>query len=166
MFQFSGFASLAGYPVLQRDGLPHSDTCGSKVICTSPQFFAACHVLLRLWEPRHPPYALINFFLLYLFLFFSENCSIFTHINTSKNNTALFSRFSLYYMYLSSMSKNFIKYLAFLTGILMQARFFNLCPLLRENRESNPDLFYLAHPVLLSGFVLIRQQAARTFFSR
>ena len=31
------------------------------VICTSPQLFAAYHVLLRLWEPRHPPYALSNF---------------------------------------------------------------------------------------------------------
>jgi hypothetical protein len=38
----------SGYPVLQQDGLPHSDICGSKVICTSPQLFAACHVLHRL----------------------------------------------------------------------------------------------------------------------
>jgi hypothetical protein len=29
-------------------GLPHSDTCGSARLCRSPQFFAACHVLLRL----------------------------------------------------------------------------------------------------------------------
>ena len=42
-------------------GLPHSDICGSKVICTSPQLFAAYHVLRRLREPRHPPYALIRF---------------------------------------------------------------------------------------------------------
>jgi hypothetical protein len=39
-------------------GLPHSDICGSKPARDSPQLFAACHVLLRLWLPRHPPYAL------------------------------------------------------------------------------------------------------------
>ena len=39
-------------------GLPHSDICGSQCICHSPQLFAACHVLLRLREPRHPPCAL------------------------------------------------------------------------------------------------------------
>ena len=39
-------------------GFPHSDICGSMDICSSPQLFAACHVLLRLLVPRHPPYAL------------------------------------------------------------------------------------------------------------
>ena len=39
-------------------GFPHSETCGSKVTCTSPQLFAAYRVLLRLIWPRHPPYAL------------------------------------------------------------------------------------------------------------
>ena len=47
-------------------GLPHSDICGSILVCKSPQLFAAYHVLRRLQEPRHPPYALI---LLYLYLF-------------------------------------------------------------------------------------------------
>ena len=45
---------------LHRDGLPHSDTYGSKVVCTSPYIFAAYHVLRRLREPRHPPCALIS----------------------------------------------------------------------------------------------------------
>ena len=39
-------------------GFPHSETCGSKVTCTSPQLIAAYRVLLRLIWPRHPPYAL------------------------------------------------------------------------------------------------------------
>lgn len=39
-------------------GLPHSDIRGSKPICGSPRLFAACHVLHRLREPRHPPCAL------------------------------------------------------------------------------------------------------------
>ena len=43
------------------DGLPHSETCGSKVICTLPQLIAAYRVLHRLREPRHPPCALSYF---------------------------------------------------------------------------------------------------------
>ena len=39
-------------------GLPHSDIRGSQPICGSPRLFAACHVLPRLREPRHPPCAL------------------------------------------------------------------------------------------------------------
>ena len=37
---------------------PHSDICGSMDICSSPQLFAAYHVLHRLLVPRHPPCAL------------------------------------------------------------------------------------------------------------
>ena len=48
---------------LQPAGLPHSDIRGLMVVCTSPQLFAAYHVLRSLWEPRHPPYALISFLL-------------------------------------------------------------------------------------------------------
>ena len=39
-------------------GFPHSEISGSKVACTSPKLIAACHVLLRLHAPRHPPCAL------------------------------------------------------------------------------------------------------------
>ncbi len=42
-------------------GFPHSDICGSLVICTSPQLFAAYHVFHRLLVPRHPPCALFCF---------------------------------------------------------------------------------------------------------
>ena len=42
-------------------GLPHSDTCGSTAVRASPQTFAACRVLHRLREPRHPPCALPRF---------------------------------------------------------------------------------------------------------
>ena len=43
---------------LQPAGLPHSDIQGSTLICSYPWLFAACHVLPRLREPRHPPCAL------------------------------------------------------------------------------------------------------------
>ena len=39
-------------------GLPHSEIHGSKDACSSPWLIAACHVLLRLPVPRHPPCAL------------------------------------------------------------------------------------------------------------
>ena len=59
MFQFPALASYVSRMTgLQPAGLSHSEVCGSRVICTSPQLFAAYHVLLRLQEPRHPPYAL------------------------------------------------------------------------------------------------------------
>ena len=65
MFQFPGFPSLH-YGFMQRycnitcSEFPHSDICGSRLICSSPQLFAACHVLLRRHVPRHPPYALCS----------------------------------------------------------------------------------------------------------
>ena len=53
-----GFSPVS---VLQTDGLPHSDISGSIPVCSSPELFAAYHVLLRLLKPRHPPYALFRF---------------------------------------------------------------------------------------------------------
>ena len=44
-------------------GCPIRKSSDIKVICTSPKLIAAYHVLHRLWEPRHPPYALIYFLL-------------------------------------------------------------------------------------------------------
>ena len=38
---------------------PHSEICGSMLICSSPQLIAACHVFLRLLMPRHSPCALV-----------------------------------------------------------------------------------------------------------
>ena len=47
--------------VLQTARLSHSEIFGSRVICTYPKLIAAYHVLHRLREPRHPPYALSYF---------------------------------------------------------------------------------------------------------
>ena len=47
--------------VLQTGGFPHWDISGSIPVCSSPELFAAFHVLLRLLKPRHPPYALFCF---------------------------------------------------------------------------------------------------------
>ena len=63
MFQFRRFPSCTygfstGYMDMTPCGLLHSDICGSKPICGSPQLFAAYRVLLRLLVPRHSPCAL------------------------------------------------------------------------------------------------------------
>ena len=65
MFQFRRFptytyliqCTLHGYCPC---GLPHSEICGSRDICSSPQLIAACHVLRRLLMPRHSPCALYS----------------------------------------------------------------------------------------------------------
>jgi hypothetical protein len=66
MFHFSGFLRHYSGDWITPDGFPHSDICGSIVACTSPQLLAACHVLLRLLVPRHPPYALLPLTFLFL----------------------------------------------------------------------------------------------------
>ncbi len=63
MFQFTGFPSVHYFICVKILHLlcsefPHSEICGSTLICSSPQLIAACHVLLRRLVPRHPPYAL------------------------------------------------------------------------------------------------------------
>ena len=63
---------------------PHSDICGSRIICISPQLFAACHVLHRLLIPRHSPYALISLtfylsILIFFWILFTSSLSIFDY---------------------------------------------------------------------------------------
>ena len=48
-----------GYLSITLSEFPHSEICGSMDMCSLPQLIAACHVLLRLPVPRHPPYALL-----------------------------------------------------------------------------------------------------------
>ena len=60
-FGSSGSPPLKGDAMPAHGGLPHSDTRGSMAARASPRTFAACRVLPRLREPRHPPYALSRF---------------------------------------------------------------------------------------------------------
>ena len=57
---------LVWMTVLQTAGLSHSEIHGSKITCIYPRLIAACHVLHRLREPRHPPCALSYFFWFYM----------------------------------------------------------------------------------------------------
>src|SRR6201991_2817172 len=43
---------------ISQEGFPHSETPGSKLVCSSPGLIAAYRVLHRLLAPRHSPYAL------------------------------------------------------------------------------------------------------------
>src|SRR5215216_5393897 len=63
MVHFPGFALLILFIEIRVTsyglaGFPHSETSGSRVVCTSPELIAAYHVLHRLHAPRHPPCAL------------------------------------------------------------------------------------------------------------
>ena len=89
MFQFPGFPCITYLIQLYIHGsspcvFPHSEICGSKLICSSPQLIAACHVLHRLPMPRHSPYALLRlnylqqFDLLLLVLASCKNCCAHT----------------------------------------------------------------------------------------
>ena len=60
MFQFPALAPPQGRQV-KRLGLSHSEIRGSMAICAYPRLVAAYHVLHRLNEPRHPPFALLYF---------------------------------------------------------------------------------------------------------
>ena len=59
MVHFPGFASppygfRRRFPMFASGGFPHSDISGSQPVSGSPKLFAAGHVLLRLFAPRHP----------------------------------------------------------------------------------------------------------------
>ena len=57
-------------------------------ICSSPQLFAAYHVLLRLLVPRHPPCALCNLTLVEIIRFAFLRV---THLNGILDNSLWFS---------------------------------------------------------------------------
>lgn len=50
-----------GWHTFSVPGCPIRKSADIMLVCSSPQLIAAYHVLLRLTEPRHPPYALICF---------------------------------------------------------------------------------------------------------
>ena len=79
---------------ITRTGLPHSETCGSKPVCGSPQNIAAYHVLHRLLTPSHPPQTLRSLTICSFSLtrLFSES---FKLINESKLSGLLKIRLTL-----------------------------------------------------------------------
>src|SRR6478735_11458466 len=58
MFQFTGLAHLTVHTDFIGIGCPIRKSSDIMLVCSSPKLIAAYHVLHRLSEPRHPPYAL------------------------------------------------------------------------------------------------------------
>ena len=58
MFQFRGLTLLAEWYTFSVPGCPIRKSSDITLVCSSPKLIAAYHVLHRLSEPRHPPYAL------------------------------------------------------------------------------------------------------------
>ena len=58
MFQFPGLTHLAVWHTFSVPGCPIRKSGDIILVCSSPRLIAAYHVLRRLSEPRHPPYAL------------------------------------------------------------------------------------------------------------
>ena len=91
-----GYEFTIGSLRITTGAFPHSDICGLTVVCTYPQLFAACHVLLRLLVPRHSPYALSCLtILLALFplLFVAALLSVLTY--TSMLRSSIIARLDL-----------------------------------------------------------------------
>ena len=104
-----------GWYLITDTGLPHSDTRGSLTVYVSPRRFAVNCVLLLLYMPRHPPYALIRLIFFFRELLISTASCLLQHnsfvittfqkdlsvclssvIQFSKNSRRLFStRFAL-----------------------------------------------------------------------
>ena len=57
-FACSNLCIQLDIPGFYPGGFPHSEISGSQPVCGSPKLIAACHVLHRLFLPRHPPCAL------------------------------------------------------------------------------------------------------------
>lgn len=62
-FACSNLCIQFGIPRFCLGGFPHSEISGSAPVCGSPKLIAACHVLHRLFLPRHPPCALSSLFI-------------------------------------------------------------------------------------------------------
>ena len=88
-FSSPGSPPFARVVHLQCTGLSHSEICGSTRMCRSPQLIAAYHVLHRLWEPRHSPYALILLIVLFCSLMSLKILCQYGSLHTNR-----FSRFS------------------------------------------------------------------------
>ena len=122
MFQFVRFPSHTqwyGWLCITTAGLLHSDICGSKIICISPQLFAACHVLLRQISPRHPPYAL----------------SILTYVFTLT--------FLAFWVSFSTSEKSFLDELFFLSFLLLysfqRTGYLTFCQVGGDEENRTPD---------------------------
>ena len=119
---------------------PHSEICGSKLICSSPQLIAACHVLHRLLMPRHPLCALVrlNFYRISFTIF-----SVLSRLNCCVSRftvTLAFSKIVYLFTQLSLERPDLSSYLFPL--LIKSVRVLNSFPIQFSmiNRRSEPAL--------------------------
>ena len=84
---------------------PHSDISGSKLICSSPKLFAACHVLRRLLMPRHSPCALFSL------TFLKQSPVQYLVLLNYAGSTRSFSRNCFYPFFLKVFHNCFLEYI-------------------------------------------------------
>ena len=78
-------------------GFPHSEICGSMLICSSPQLIAAYHVLLRLLMPRHSPCALLRLTFVSLYKTISRSpCDLIMWVSLSVFRCSSYPHIYLY----------------------------------------------------------------------
>ena len=103
-------------------GFPHSEICGSRPICGSPQLIAAYHVLHRLLTPRHPPCALSSLTEQLVLDVLPYPSSSIQFSKTEKNprgrgTTARFGKLSMYLLRGQLFRKRPVRYLVEIAGI-------------------------------------------------
>ena len=97
---------------LQPAELPHSEMSGSQVVCTYPNLIAAYHVLHRLLEPRHPPFALSFFFYVKLFV-----------VSTTTNPNLLFTLWTIVFLLVNNYKiKTLFKFLSWIIAFTLSIR--------------------------------------------
>ena len=140
MFQFPPFAPASLVTGLQPAGLPHSDISGSKPVCSSPELFAAYHVLRRLQKPRHPPFALVTFSLYVLLFMNHKNFRVYTcsHLLVALKLQSTTFRFDSLFHFSSYRLINF--YLLTLPRYLFSNLSMNFCALRRTDRYMSKRL--------------------------
>lgn len=106
MFQFPRFRSMLTHDLQKTEWLPNSEIFGSQFCSNFPKLIAGIHVFHRLLMPRHPPFALCNFFLYFLQvsnLFFAQISKI--KFCLDKQNLLVEQKFNLF----KSKHKHFLR---------------------------------------------------------
>ena len=123
-------------------GLPHSEICGSTDICSLPQLIAACHVLLRLLVPRHPPCALhhlsfgLSFSPITSSLILARSCAYLSTRTSSRSNRSSYLTKNPTPIWLVLLSICFVTISRLLACVPEYARFVSLDMFLAYDQKS------------------------------
>ena len=143
-----------GYMDMSPCGFPHSEICGSKLICSSPQLIAAYHVFHRLPVPRHSPCALIRL-------------TVFTDFRSEA-----VTRFSwFFFAHACFILRKYIKY-SLTLQLRLNKKSSSKSSFLRSSRKSNPLILHLptkkfsVFEIAVSNYIYFLSFAVTIQFSR